>query len=65
MQYLFQGHPVRVQMGIAIAVTYINHLGGTKHQAALKETCLKMSETHIPALLSVHILGVDSWQENF
>lgn len=49
------------------AVAYINHQGGTRSCAALREANLILlwADGHIQILSAVYITGVDSWQMDF
>lgn len=62
-----RGHPVRVQTDNTTAVAYLNHQGGTRSSAALREASrtLRWAELHVPALSAVHIPGVDNWAADF
>ena len=65
--HLLKGHPVRVQSDNATAVAYINHQGGTRSAAAMREvtSILRWAEAHVPALSAIFIPGVDNWAADF
>lgn len=62
-----EGCPIQIQLGIAQLVAYINHDGRSRSPTITTEVkqILSLPELHIPALSSIYIPDVDSWQTNF
>ncbi|CAJ0923458.1 unnamed protein product [Ranitomeya imitator] len=64
---LLAGHPIRVQSDNVTAVAYINHQGGTRSRAAMREVSLilRWAETNHSIISAVHIPGVENWAADF
>ena len=64
---ILSGVPVRVQSDNASAVAYINHQGGTRSRAIMREVewILQWAESNVPLLSAVYIPGVDNWTADF
>ncbi|XP_073430315.1 sex comb on midleg-like protein 2 isoform X4 [Dendrobates tinctorius] len=66
-QCFLRHRPVRIQTDNATAVAYVNHQGGTRSQAAMREVglVLRWAEKNRVVISAVHIPGVENWAADF